>query len=152
MSRDYLPTRLRVQVGLLAVLLVGCQTAPGGVALLPGPRAGDLKFSSYQPAEPFGQSSAGLLSRKAFAASSGLGYRVEVSDLLVGPRQSSAAITFAGAAVVEVRSGSPIVADLSGKRELRPGASVSIAERQPFQVTNRSDTPVTMRVHVFVAE
>ena len=141
-----------LQAGLSVVLLVGCQTAPGGVDLLPGPPSGDLKFSGYQPESPFTQNTAGLLSRKAYAASSGAGYRIEVHDLLVGPRRSSAALTLAGAAVLEVRSGSAVVTEPSGKREVRAGSTFSLAERQAFQVVNPSDRPVTIRVHVFVAE
>lgn len=145
--------RFTLAIGCAAALpLIACQTAAVGVGLLPPPPAGELKFSSYSPVAPYAQQAPGLLSRRAFSASSGSGYRIEVLDLLVGPRQKAGAVTLGGPAVLEIRSGTAVMGDGDRKQQLQTGTTHSLPEGRTFSIENGSDVALSLRAHVFVAE
>jgi len=145
---------------ILTLLTVMLQTACGGIyrtgadgtGLLPGPPPGEVKFSKYQPENPYTQVAKGLLTRTVYQAASGTGYRVEVRDLLVGPGQSSPEVSLPGAAVFEVRSGNAIVTSAGKPLEVRAGSAFALSEGASFAIENRADSQLSMRVHVFRAD
>ena len=141
-----------LSLAIAAVSLTGCQTAADGVGLLPGPSPGQVTFSSYQPTEPYAQLAPGILTRKVYAAASGTGYRVEVQDLVVGPRQKTAELTLGDASVFEVRSGTGLIVSADMKREIKTGMTFSMSDRKSFRVESSGDEPLTLRAHVFIAD
>ncbi len=148
---------LALFVTLLVVLLqTACggmyQTGADGTGLLPGPPPGEVKFSKYQPENPYTQLAKGLLTRTVFEAASGAGYRVEVWDLLVGPRQTSSEVTLPGAAVFEVRSGIALITSAGKSLEVRAGSAFSLSEGASFAIENKAESPFSIRVHVFKAD
>lgn len=145
---------------LLALLTVMLQTACGsiyqtggdGTGLLPGPQPGEVKFSKYQPDNPYAQLAPGLLARTVFGVASGAGYRVEVRDLLVGPRQISSEVTLPGAAVFEVRSGNALITGAGKPMEVQAGSAFALLEGARFAIENKADSQFTIRVHMFMAD
>lgn len=145
---------------LLALLIVVLQTACGGIyqtggdgtGLLPGPQAGEVKFSKYQPENPYTQLAPGLLTRTVFGVTTGAGYRVDVRDLLVGPGQRTSSVSLPGPAVFEVRSGNAVITTAGKPREVRMGSAFAISEGARFAIENKADSPFTIRVHMFMAD
>jgi quercetin dioxygenase-like cupin family protein len=130
----------------------GCQPHANGTGLLRGPPPGEVAFSKYQPVHPYAQLSPGVMTRTLFKTASGSGYRVEIRDLLIGPKQKTARLSLPGPAVFEVRSGSALVAAEDKRHEVRAGSTFSLSEGTAFQIDNGGDVAVAMRVQVFTAE
>jgi hypothetical protein len=63
------------------------------------------------------------LTRTLFIAPSGIGFRVEVRDLLVGPRQTTSLASLPGAAIFEVCSGGGIVTLAGDPQEVQLGST-----------------------------
>jgi hypothetical protein len=101
---------------------------------------------------PYQQLVPGLLTRTLFTASSGAGFRVEVRDLLVGPRQTTSPVSLPGAAVFEVRSGSGLVTLAGDSQEVQPGSSFALSEGGEFAIKNETAVPLIIRAHLFLAE
>jgi mannose-6-phosphate isomerase-like protein (cupin superfamily) len=136
-----------------ASLTAGCTNGGArGIGLLPSPATDAAKFSNYQPKNPYVQLAQGILTRTLFEASSGKGYRVEVRDLLVGPRMRSATVSLPGTAVFEVQSGGGTITIADRPQEFNHGATFSIPENAAFKIENKSDIAIAMRVHLFSAE
>ena len=134
-------------------LTAGCTTGGArGVGLLPSTTNGAAKFSNYEPKNPYAQLARGILTRTLFTASSGKGYRVEVRDLLVGPRMRSATVSLPGAAIIEFQSGGGTITIADRPQEFDPGATFSVPENAAFKIENKSDIAIAMRVHLFSAE
>jgi len=150
----------RVAAALLAVALVvvGCDVVSdmtGGdetVPPLPAPDPDQVSFSSYQPERPYAEFAPGVLTRSRYETESGAGYRVEIWDMLLGPRQESATISLPGGAILTTRSGQPAIT-IDGKAMIAvAGTALSVAEGQSFTITNESDDPVSLRVYLFGAQ
>lgn len=145
---------------LPTLLMVMLQTACGGIyrtgadgtGLLPGPLAGEVKFSTYQPENPYTQLAKGLMTRTMHEAASGNGYRVEVRDLLVGPGQRTSNVSLPGPAVFEIRSGNAVITTAGKPQEARMGSAFAISEGASFAIENRAGSPFTIRVHMFMAD
>lgn len=151
----------RASVGLLlALMTVILQTACGsiyqtggdGTGLLPGPQPGEVKFSKYQPDNPYAQLSPGLLTRTVFGMASGTGYRVEVLDLLVGPGQKTSNVSLSGPAVFEVRSGNAVITTAGKSREVRMGFAFALSDGARFAIENKADSTFIIRAHMFMAD
>lgn len=151
----------RASVRLLpALLMVVLQAACGGIyrtgadetGLLPGPQPGDVKFSKYQPENPYTQLAKGLLTRTVFKVASGAGYRVDVLDLLVGPGQRTSNVSLPGPAVFEVRSGNAVITTAGKPQEVRMGSAFALSEGARFAIENKADSAFTIRVHMFMAD
>jgi len=127
----------------------GCQT--DGVGLLPGPPAGELKFSEYKPESPYTELVPGLLTRTVHPADSGAGYRVEVRDFLVGPAQRTSQASLPGPAIFEIRSGGGLITAGGKSTEVRVGSTLAVPEGEAFTIENKGDVAITVRVHLFVA-
>ncbi len=132
---------------LTVVSQTSCQA--GGVGLLPGPPDGAVKFSQYEPENPYTQLAPRLLMRTVYDAESGAGYRVEVRDLLVGPRQKTSQVSLPGAAIFEIRSGSGVITAGGKPQEVRVGSTLALSEGEAFFIENKTAHPILMRVHVF---
>jgi|SRR5579864_1269159 len=128
------------------------ERGPRGVGLLAKATSGEKKFSQYQPKEPYSQLNAGIMTRTLFEAATSNGYRVEVRDLLIGPRQRTERISLPGGAVFEIRSGSGILTANGKRQELSPGSTLSLSEGQAFSIDNSSDAPITIRVYLIMAQ
>lgn len=141
---------------LTAMLQLGCQALSGrsadGVGLLPPPPKGQPPLSKYQPDKPYVPLAPGVLTRTVYQTTNGQAHRIEVRDLLVGPGRSSSSVTLPGAAVFEVRSGSGLVTTAGKRQEVATGATFLLSEGEAFTIENKTDLPITMRVHVFVAD
>src|SRR5581483_1647519 len=78
---------IRIAIALAAVACgAGCRTAEN-TSPLPPTKIQQSKFSDYRPQNPFRLSKAGLLERELFVANKGPGYKVELRELLVPPKQ-----------------------------------------------------------------
>lgn len=141
-----------LSISLVSICLSACHSAADGIGILPPAPSDEVKFSAYSPASPYVQQAPGVLSRKAFVASSGAGYRVEVQDLLIGPRQKARSITMPGPAVVEVRGGNAVMSDGDLKRELKEGLTFLLVEGGALLIDNDADHAASLRVHLFIAE
>lgn len=143
---------------VLTLVTVMLQTACGsiyqaggdGTGLLPGPQPGEVKFSKYQPDNPYTQLAPGLMARTVFGVGSGAGYRVEVRDLLVGPGQRTSNVSLPGPAVFEVRSGNAVITTAGKSQEVRMGFAFALSERARFAIENKADSAFTIRVHMFM--
>jgi hypothetical protein len=146
--------------GIFCFLLVLCSTActswnqrgAKGVGLLPKAGTGEQHFSNYEPSNPYVQLGEGIYYRKRYEGAGPAGLRVEVRDLLVGPSQHSAKVSLPGAAICEVNSGSGVLTSGDQPQELRSGATFALPEGASFSIENKSDTPISIRVHLLRAE
>lgn len=123
-----------------------------GVGLLPKAPAGEQHFSNYQPRNPYSQVVTGLLGRKLYETPGPRGYRVEVHDFLVGPKQHTASATLPGSAIGEVRSGEGVLLTAGKRQELQPGITFTVAVGVAFTIENRSEVPIGIRVHLIRTE
>lgn len=151
-----LRTAILATIAGAALTLIGCKSlserGAKGIGLLPKPADAGQKLSSYQPKNPYSQLAPGLLSRKLYETAAPKGTRVEVSDLLVGPRQHSASVTLSGTAVVEVKSGEGI-ARLDGKvQKLQLGTTFTIPQGASLVLENDTEVPLAMQVHLITVE
>lgn len=148
---------LRLLLALVTVMLqTACgsiyQTGGDGTGLLPGPQPGEVKFSKYQPDNPYTQLTPDLLARTVFRVASGTGYRVEVRDLLVGPGQKTSNVSLPGPAVFEVRSGNAVITTVGKSREVGMGFAFALSEGARFAIENGADSTFIIRVHMFMAD
>ena len=109
-----LNTRRRIVSHLLIVsTVIGCKrwTERGakGVGLLPPPPAAGLTYSSARANNPYKQYAHGLLTRVSYRTATDKGYRLEVWDLMVGPRASTDSVQRPGGGVLHVRSGAGVL-------------------------------------------
>jgi hypothetical protein len=148
--RPLVKRNLRARRLLAAVLTIegGCAGAKG-VGPLPPPPPGQVQASDYVPDRPLAQVAPGLSARLTFAAVEG-GYAVEVRDLLVAPGNASIPIVLPGAAVVEVRDGTGVLAIGETRREVAIGAAFAVSEDQKLAAEARGK-PLLLRVHLFKA-
>ena len=93
-----------------------------------------------------------MLGRTLFKTSTASGFRVEVLELLVGPRQRTGDTSFAGAAILDVRAGSGVVTGREKSREIKTGATLALSQGETFSVQNNGDAPIVITVHSFIAE
>ncbi len=128
------------------------ERGPRGVGLLPKAAPGEKNFSQYQPRQPYSQLNPGIMTRTLFEVATSNGYRVEVRDVLVGPRQRTERVSLPGAAVFEIRSGGGILTVNGKRQELSPGSTLSLSEGQAFSIENNSDAPITIRVYLIIAQ
>jgi hypothetical protein len=106
--------------------------------------------SAYQPQAALARTESGSLARTLFGAE-GSGIRVEVREILVGPKQRSTAARSAGAAIGEVRSGRGVL-NVDGKvQNLQMGSMLSLADGQSYTLENQSDVPLVIRLYVLTA-
>ncbi len=154
MRTTRLLTRL-VFAGALCLALSGCkqwsERGAKGRGLIPPPKPEEVKFSSFQPQNPYLQVVPGLLSRALFAADEADGMRVEVRDLLVGPNQTSASTILPGTATCEVRSGSGVLSLGEKRQQFHIGETFVIPDGQNFTIANESEIPIGIRVHLISA-
>ncbi len=122
-----------------------------GRGLIPAPKPEEVKFSSFQPQNPYLQLAPGLLSRTLFATDEADGMRVEVRDLLVGPNQTSASATLPGSATCEVRSGGGVLSMGDKHQQFHMGETFVIPDAQNFTIANESEIPIGIRVHLITA-
>jgi hypothetical protein len=154
-----MPQRFRFLFFLLIPLLsllAGCnawtQRGAKGLGLLPKAVPGEQHFSDYQPKNPYVELGQGILYRKLFESAGPAGLNIEVRDLLVGPRQQTSEVTLPGAAVCEMRSGSGTLTSDHHTQDLGYGATFMLPEGSTFAISNKSDNPISIRVHLIRAE
>ena len=139
-----------------AMTLTGCKAyserGAKGVGLLPKPTSAELHLSKYQPKNPYSQLAPGLLSRKLFETTGPKGSRIEINDLLVGPKQHSASVTFPGLAICEVKSGQGTMKVGSNDQKLELGTTFTIPKETPVAIENATEVPLAIQVHMIRAE
>jgi hypothetical protein len=145
-----------VAVRVLAASLVlvgGCAGDPGGRALLARPPEGSIRFSDYRPDRPFESVAAGLLARTVFSEQTSSGLRIEVRELLVGPRQTTARHLLSAAALLDVRSaaGATITRGDGKAVALTAGTTLRIGEGEAIVIENRGDEPLVVTAYLFSA-
>jgi hypothetical protein len=166
-------TRLaRWTLPVAALLAAGCSClnpyCRGATGLLPpvtlserdpgGPRLAALQTAQAtgrpdaRPADPYAPAFGGALAREVYRASSGLGFRVEVREILIGPGRKASGIRLAGPAVVDVRSGAGRFRMDSESADRQAGATFVLPEGQGLEIDNPGAVPITLRVQLFVAE
>jgi mannose-6-phosphate isomerase-like protein (cupin superfamily) len=149
-----LNTRRRIVSHLLIVsTVIGCKrwTERGakGVGLLPPPPAAGLTYSSARTDNPHKQYAHGLWTRVLYRTATDRGYRVEVWDLIVGPRASTDSVQLPGAAVLQVRNGAGVLSVDARPQNIALGEVIAVSEGIAFRLENHSDLPLEIRVEVF---
>jgi hypothetical protein len=149
-------SRIALCVGIGSLWSSGCkqwtQRGAKGIGLLQKAAPDEKNFSTYQPQNPYSQLASGIMTRTLYETAARNGLRIEVRDLLVGPKQRTGRVALSGSAVCEVRSGSGVLT-VSGKgREFQLGATFALSDSEAFAIENKSEIPVTMRVYLFRAE
>lgn len=135
------------------VLLGGCAGDPGGRALLTRPSEGSIRFSDYRPDRPFEPVAAGLLARTVFSEQTASGLRIEVRELLVGPKQTTARHVLPATALLDVRAavGATITRGDGKAAALAAGATLRIAEGEAIVIENHGDEPLVVTAYLFSA-
>ena len=135
------------------VLVGGCAGDPGGRALLTRPTEGSARFSDYRPDRPFEPVAAGLLVRTVFSEQTTSGLRIEVRELLVGPKQATLRHVLPAAALLYVRAAvDATITRGDGKAAaLAAGATLRIAEDEAVIIENRGDAPLVVTAYLFSA-
>ena len=128
------------------------QRGARGIGLLRKARPDETDFSSYRPQNPFSQLAPGMMTRTLYKTAGGGGLQVEVRDLLVGPQQHTGVVTLPGSAVCEIRFGRGVLTAGGKGREFDVGTTFVLADSESFTIENKSDSPVTIRVHLFKGE
>lgn len=140
----------------VAAIQLGCdaitRAREGGTGSLPKPPASEVTPSDYRPEQAYVALAPGLLTRTVFGADSGAGYRVEVRDLLVAPRQRTSPASLPGAAVLEVRSGAGTVTAGGKALQIRVGTTFALQEGETISIVNEGEMPITIRAHVLVGQ
>lgn len=141
--------------GLAAALLLlgGCAGDTGGRGLLARPPEGSIRFSDYRPDRPFEPVAPGLLSRTVFSEQTASGLRIEVRELLVGPKQANVRHVLHAAALLDVRSavGATLARGDGKGAALAAGATLKVAEGEAFVIENRGDEPLVVTATLFSA-
>jgi len=149
-------TELAVTLCCAALTLTGCKAyserGAKGVGLLPKPASAEQHFSNYQPKNPYSQLAPGLLSRKLFETPGPKGSRIEINDLLVGPKQHSASVTFPGIAICEVKSGQGTIKVGSNDQKLDLGTTFTVPKGTPVAIENATEVPLAIQVHMIRTE
>jgi hypothetical protein len=135
------------------ILLGGCEADPGGRALLARPAEASIRFSDYQPDRPFQPVAAGLLARTVFSEQIASGVRVEVRELLVGPKQTTARHVLPAAALLDVRTAvAATITRGDGKPSaLAAGATLRIVEGEAIVIENHGEEPLVVTAYLFSA-
>jgi hypothetical protein len=135
------------------ILLGGCEGDPGGRALLARPAEASIRFSDYRPDRPFQQVAAGLLARTVLSEPIAAGVRVEVRELLVGPRQSTAPHVLPATALLDVRAalGATITRGDGKPSALAAGATLRVLEGEAIVIENPGDEPLVVTAYLFSA-
>jgi len=140
---------IRIAIALAAVACgAGCRTAEN-TSPLPPTKIQQSKFSDYRPQNPFRLSKAGLLERELFVANKGPGYKVELRELLVPPKQRVEVFGLPGSAIVDVRGGRGAVRFAKQTREVVGGAHFAIQSGEAVEFDNNGEAPLVMQVYVF---
>jgi hypothetical protein len=154
-----MPQRFRFLAVLLIPLLsllAGCnawtQRGAKGLGLLPKAAPGERHFSTYETKNPYVELGQGILYRKLFESAGPDGLTIEVRDLLVGPRRQTSKVTLPGAALCEMRSGSGTLTTDDHTQDLGYGAAFMLPEGSTFAISNKSDNPISIRVHLIRAK
>jgi hypothetical protein len=100
---------------------------------------GDARPTFAQDARPPGeyrQWVPGLLSRSIFKSPVDDKVTVEIFDLMVGPGQSSEAITLTGGAVLDIQAGDASLSVDGKAQRVQAGGVVSLAQNQKIAIDN----------------
>ena len=147
----------RVVTGLASLaacaglLLAGCQADTGGRALL-RPSLGPVTLSDYRPDRPFEPKASNLLARTLFSERTPSGVRIEVHELLVGPKLTTASTSLTGAAVFDIRAGSGAITRSGKAQGIKAGATLALGEGEVFAITNSGDTPLVVAAYSFAGQ
>jgi len=132
---------------LLSTALACAGAGSNGIALLPRPAPDRAPASDYAPERPLQPVAPGVSQRVTFLAEES-GYAVEVRDILVAPATKPVSLEIAGAAVIEVRDGTGMVAVGDKSRDVAIGASFAVSEGEKVTAQARG-APLLLRAHFF---
>ncbi len=124
---------------------------PKGVGIIPTPPPEQLKFSNYQPQTPFTQVAPGVAVRTLFATEENAPYRLEIQDVILAPGQPAATLPLAGAAIVEVVSGTGEANAGNQRQELKARSAFAVTEGEPLSLRNNGDQHLELRLLVIKA-
>jgi hypothetical protein len=119
----------RFRAGALSILAGGTLLVLIDTRSLPAEEAA-------APASEFRQLAPGLLSRSVFKSAAGDKLAVEIFDLMVGPGQSSEAITLSGAALLDVQGGQATLLVDGKAQRVQAGGVVPLAQSQQLAIDN----------------
>jgi hypothetical protein len=160
MGRSALP---RIFLGLIVIFMMGHPTQsladPRADHPHRSPRVQTLPHvppgaSEEQPrTNLFKQYAPALLTRTVYVAQAAAPYRVEMWDLLVGPRRKTDAVSLPGSAVLEVRSGEGLVTIDGNPQAVRMGSTFAIDEGSKFSIDNgQQHRPLSIRAIVISSQ
>lgn len=126
--------------------VVGCsKSVDTGPLGSPPPQAyaGTTSFRAAYTAAP-----SGSLSRTLYKADSGLGYTVEIREVIVPPKRSLAVASLPGGVVVENLTGSGFEG-ATGVKLVQASGVAPFAAGEPLSLKNAGARPAQLRLFVF---
>jgi hypothetical protein len=149
--------RSRSPFAILPLLPVLCgvvshcrRDAPQGGDPLPPAAAGLPPQDRIQT--PFTEVAPGVFTRTVYRTAASPTLTVEVRDLEIAPGKSADTVAFPGAAVLEVRAGTAAARLGAERREVTPGAVLTLSEGTPLAFENRGTAALSIRVFVIGAK
>src|SRR5882724_4121845 len=136
-------------VALLS-LAVACRASPGRGPLREATVPDRIQVKESLP-HPFSQLTPGVFTRTIYRGAQSDRLAVEVRDFEIAPQRTTESLTLEGPSLLAVRAGGGLLTVGQQRREITPGLVVSVPQGTPFQVENREDRPVTIRVYLVTA-
>ena len=139
------------------ILLASCSRRPKDERVdvktpeLPPVATDEKSFASYQPAKPYVTLTPSVLARTVYSGDGPPGYRIEVRDWMVAAGKQSGSTTVPGAAFFEVRSGEGSLTVGGQIQQLQLGATFSVSQDQPFELTSSGSLPLRLRLYLVIA-
>jgi hypothetical protein len=128
-------------------LASACQReAPQGGGPLP-PVDSSLKAYDSVP-HRFEEIAPGVFSRVVYRTAASVSPSIEVRDVELAPNKTAGALTFPGAAVIEVRSGKGSLRLASKSQDVQAGGTFGLSQGDSLQATNKSSQPLSLRVYL----
>jgi hypothetical protein len=132
---------------LFGALVSACRReAPQGGGPLPPV---DSSLKAYDSvAHRFDEIAPGVFSRVVYRTEASVTPSVEVRDVELTAHRTLGALTFPGAAVIEVRSGNGSLRLASKSQEMKVGVSLGLSQGDSLQLTNKDAQPLSLRVYL----
>jgi len=129
------------------ILAAACQReAAKGGGPLPPVDSGLTAHDSIP--HPFEEIAPGVFSRVMYRSAASVTPSVEVRDIELAPNKTAGALTFPGAAIIEVRSGKGSVRLASKSQEAQTGGTFGLSQGDSLQIANKDSGTLSLRVYL----
>jgi len=132
---------------LISLLAAACKReATQGGGPLPPVDTGRPAKDAIQ--NPFTEIAPGVFSRVVYRSTASPTHSIEVRDIELARGRAAQALTFSGAAVLEVRGGKGSLRAGPKAHEIQPGSVLGVSQGDTLQVANRDSVALSLRVYV----